>query len=476
MNVANMDVRPSVLVGIASHGTAQDHFLARVVSEYRKLDMPCRIVVLSNIDKHVEGAEVLVGVPTRDPYSLPFAHRRLFADNLDQYDLFIYAEDDTLLTQRTIHAFLDLQRELDDTDILGFMRSETRSDGTEYIVTVNHLFRWLPGSVVQRGPGLFAEFSNQHSGCFIATRKQMARAIASGGFLVPPRSAMYGMLETAASDIYTQCGFRRLISLSRIEDFIVPHLANKYYSQMGIPIDELRDQVNALMQLHTDKQGWTGSLLTPQTSAPGFRWSKLLYERAGTDVLDAIPASARRLLSVGATSGANEVCLAQRGVDVAAAPLDFVFGNMIRRRGIRTVEGSIARVAEQLADEEFDAILLADVLHLADDPVDWLRSLRSLLASGGEIVGAVPVIPNLLSVLRDVRSGRILPFVPQYATHGVHAVGVRRLLGWCRASGLDLVQITRECERPETIPVSRAGRMLKSRAPSRLIFRARAAS
>jgi SAM-dependent methyltransferase len=235
----------------------------------------------------------------------------------------------------------------------------------------------------------------------------MARAIASGGFLVPPRSAMYGMLETAASDIYTQCGFRRLISLSRIEDFIVPHLANKYYSQMGIPIDELRDQVNALMQLHTDKQGWTGSLLTPQTSAPGFRWSKLLYERAGTDVLDAIPASARRLLSVGATSGANEVCLAQRGVDVAAAPLDFVFGNMIRRRGIRTVEGSIARVAEQLADEEFDAILLADVLHLADDPVDWLRSLRPLLASGGEIVGAVPVMPNLLSVLRDVRSGRI---------------------------------------------------------------------
>jgi hypothetical protein len=129
-----MDVRPSILVGIASHGTAQDHFLARVVSEYRKLEMPCRIVVLPNIDKHVEGAEVLVGVPTRDPYSLPFAHRRLFADNLDQYDLFIYAEDETLLTQRNIHAFLDLQQELGDTEILGFMRSETCADGTGYRV------------------------------------------------------------------------------------------------------------------------------------------------------------------------------------------------------------------------------------------------------------------------------------------------------------------------------------------------------
>ena len=476
MNVANMDVRPSVLVGIASHGTAQDHFLARVVSEYRKLDMPCRIVVLSNINKRVEGAEVLVGVPTRDPYSLPFAHRRLFADNLDQYDLFIYAEDDTLLTQRNILAFVDLQRELGDSEILGFMRSETSPDGTDYIVTINHHFRWLPESVVQRGSGLFAEFSNQHSGCFIATRKQLGRAIASGGFLVPPRSVMYGMLETAASDIYTQCGLRRLISLSRIDEFIVPHLANKYYSRMGIPADLLRGQVSALLQLHTAEQAWTGSLFRPQTSAPGFRWSKLLYGPAETDVLDAIPASARRLLSVGATSGANEACLAQRGVDVVAVPLDTVFGSMLRRYGIRTVEGSIARIAEQLAGEEFDAILLADVLHFADDPVDWLRSLRSLLASGGEIVGAVPVIPNLLSVLRDVRSGRVLPFVPQYATHGVHAVGVRRLTGWCRASGLDLVQITREYERLETMPVSSAVRLLKSRVPSRLVFRARAAS
>jgi len=474
MTVTNMSMRPSVLVGIASHGTAQDHFLARVVSEYRKLDLPCRIVVLSNIEKRVEGAEVLVGVPTRDPYSLPFAHRSLFADNLNNFDLFIYAEDDTLLTQRNVDAFLDLQRNLGDLEILGFMRSETSADGTDYIVSVNHHFRWLPDTVVQRGSGLFAEFSNQHSGCFMATRRHLAHAIDSGGFLVPPRSRMYGMLETAASDIYTQCGLRRLISLSRVDDFIVPHLANKYYSRMGIPAEQLRGQVRALSQLHTDKRTWTGSLFTPQTKAPGFRWSKVLYGGPDTAILDAIPASTRRVLSVGATSGGDEARLTEKGVDVAAAPLDTIFGSMLKRRGIRTVEGSLAGVAQQLTGEKFDAILLADVLHLADDPVDWLQKLRSLLSSDGVVVGAVPVIPNLLSCLRDLRDGRTSPFLPSYAKHGVRVVSTRRLRGWCRASGLGQVRITREYERLETTPASIAVRTLKSRVPSRLVFQARA--
>ena len=66
--------RLSLLVGIASYGTAQDHFLEQVVAQYRGLDMNCRIVVLSNIDKPVQGAEVRVGLPSRDTYSLPFVH------------------------------------------------------------------------------------------------------------------------------------------------------------------------------------------------------------------------------------------------------------------------------------------------------------------------------------------------------------------------------------------------------------------
>src|SRR5687768_10664566 len=80
---------PSVLVTIASYGTSQDGFLQKVISEYRRFRNPPRIVVLTNVNKRVEHAEVIVGLPTRNPYSLPFAPRKIMASRASDHDLFI---------------------------------------------------------------------------------------------------------------------------------------------------------------------------------------------------------------------------------------------------------------------------------------------------------------------------------------------------------------------------------------------------
>src|SRR5690606_29799827 len=58
----------SVLVAIASYGTKQDHFLERVVAEFRRLPMPTRVVVLSDRPKPAFGAEVVAGLPSRNTY------------------------------------------------------------------------------------------------------------------------------------------------------------------------------------------------------------------------------------------------------------------------------------------------------------------------------------------------------------------------------------------------------------------------
>ena len=466
-----MNAGPSILVAVASYGTAQDHFLAQVVAEYKRLGMQCRIVVLSNIDKPVEGAEVLVGLPSRDPYSLPFAHRKLFADNVDDYDLFVYTEDDTLLTGRNIEAFLQVQRELQDDEIAGFVRSETSPEGQRYIVSVNHFFRWLPDSVVQRGELKFARFSNEHSGCYLVTRPQLKRAIASGGFLVEPRARMYGILETAASDIYTQCGLRRLICLSRIEDFIVPHLANKYYGQMGIPVEEFDAQVRALSSL--DKGGgWVGSLFNPQTRAPDFRWSRNLYDAADEAMLRAIPATARRVLSMGATLGSNEMSLARRGHSVCAIPLDPVFGDSLRRKGIPTTVGPIDEAMERLEDQSFDAILMDDVLHRFETPAAMLKRLVRTLAPGGFIVGTVARVPDLLSILRDWKKARRMFFSPNFAEHGLHPVGKRRLISWFEEAGLMLLGVTPEVGKTSSAVAQRLLSLPATVGASRMIFRA----
>jgi SAM-dependent methyltransferase len=435
-----MNPMPSLLIAIASYGTAQDNYLEKLLAEYRNLRMPSSVVVLSNQFKPVRGAEVIVGLPSSDPYSLPFAHRKLFAENAEKFDLYVYTEDDTLLSEKHIEAFLDVQAKLEKNEIPGFLRSETSPEGKRYITSIHHHFRWLPDTVVRRDGEIFAQLSNQHSGCFIATREQLRIAIASGGFLVEPRSRVYGMLETAASDIYTQCGLRRLLCISRIHEFIVPHLANKYYSQMGVCYEELAIQAKTLGDLY-QKGNWRGSLFNPQTKAPGFRWSKNLYDKPDEELLRTVPPSVKNLLSIGSGSGANEEWLRKNGIDVCAVPVDAVFGEALRSRGIRTVEGPLDKIIESMKGERFDMILISGMLHLVNNPVNWLTKLGRLLSPEGILIADVCNTSSPLSWLRDWRDGQGRTFSPNHESIGAHYVNARRLRSWCRSSGLEVIQI-----------------------------------
>jgi 2-polyprenyl-3-methyl-5-hydroxy-6-metoxy-1,4-benzoquinol methylase len=435
---ANRQPNPTALIAIASYGTAQDHYLKRVLAEYRELPMPVQLVVLSNVMKPVQGVEVIAGLPSPNPYSLPFAHRRVFAERANDYDLFIYTEDDTLITGKHIQAFLSAQSKLAEDEIPGFIRSEADPRGRKYITSINHHFRWLPNSVVARGGGLFAQFSNQHSGCFMVTRQQLLKAIASGRFLVPPHAEVYGMLETAASDIYTQCGLRRLICLDRIHDFIIPHLPNKYYMHLGVPIEVLDAQVAALREMRGNN--WAGELFEPQCRAPGFRWSKMLYERPDELLLTAIPESAKRVLVVGSGWGENEAWLDRCGFKVCAIPVDVVFGALVRRRGIRTVDGPLDHAVEALNGQRFDAVVLPDVLHLLPDPPAWLQKLRCLLEPDGRLIASVANTGEIVARVKDWRDGRRFEVNGEQVT--LQKVNTKRLRDWCRSTGFTGVKIS----------------------------------
>ncbi len=464
---------PSLLVAIASHGSGQDHFLERLIREYRTLDAAVRIVVLSNVPKTVSGAEVLVGVPTRDPWSLPFAHRQLFADNADRYDLFIYSENDTLITAKNLSAFLSIQGELQDDEILGFMRSETDPSGRRYIVSANNHFRWLPHTVVTRGQYKFAQFSNDHAGCFVATRRQLKRAMASGGFLVPPHANPYDMLVSAASDIYTQCGFRRLICLSRIDEFILPHLANKYYSRIGVSADDFKDSVQHLAAM-TERSEAGESLFDPRTRARDFRWSKNLYRQVDSDVIALLPSSCRRVLSVGAASGENELALRDRGVEVVALAIDSVFGYLLRRRGIEAFSGRLPDIAAELPHERFDAIFLPEVLHLVCDPASFLSGLTGLLAPGGVVVGSVSNTNGALWPLRDLRHGRWRLTRPSFAAVGAHPMSPAVLRQICRAACLSEPEVWPAIEESNAVVRRFLNRVAAVAIAPRLLFRAAA--
>ena len=337
---------------------------------------------------------VASGFPNKNPWSLPFAHKRLFAERADKYDLFIYSEDDILITERNIRAFLDVTAALQPDEIAGFLRFEQGANGEKSYPDIHENFHWDSTSVRVRSPYTLAHFTNAHAACYVLTQSQLKMAIQSGGFLVDPHEELYDLLCTAATDPYTQCGIKKLVPVSHIDDFTVHHASNKYVGRVGITKAELVEQIDALIRI-AERMNTPRPLFNTETKLPRGHYSKDYYEPISEDVMSAIPRAARNVLSIGCASGATETKLIERGLRVVALPLDPVVSGGAAARGVEMIHGSINEIATLTRGEKFDCVLCLNVLHLAHDPERVLSKLMDCLCDNSTLIVQSP---NMLSL------------------------------------------------------------------------------
>jgi 2-polyprenyl-3-methyl-5-hydroxy-6-metoxy-1,4-benzoquinol methylase len=423
-----------VLVCIASYGTKNDAYLSALLREYAGMSFEMTLVVLSNIEKSLPaGVALRVGLPTNNPWSLPFAHREVFLERQHAHDLFIYSEDDTLITQAHIEAFLEAAKVLREEEIAGFIRSEEGSDGTLYYSTIHQHHHWDPRSVIVRGGYTFAHLTNEHGACYMLTRNQLRRAIASGGFAVAPHEDnKYDMLVSAATDPYTQCGFRKLLCVSRLDRFTCQHLTNKYVGRTGVEKKVVDIQVEALESIARGDLR-AAEPMHVETKVPRSRWSKSYYEPRDEVLLSLIPQDARRVLSIGCGWGQTEEELVRRGVYVVAVPLDVVIGVVASRRGVEVVEASAHQALEDA--EPFDAILLSSLLHLLPDPVTTLERYGRLLSQRGVVVVSYPNLAHLAVQFKRLISHPDVDGVGDFARSGMHLTSPATVKRWLRTAG-----------------------------------------
>jgi len=422
-----------ILIAVANYGTQNDRYLNQLLTDYRSLPHEVDVVVLTNVPKNLgPDVEVKVGLPSRNPKSLPFAHKQVFADRRNDYDLFIYSEDDTPVSNRNIRAFLASTEVLNEREIAGFLRTEVGHNGKEYFPDAFDSWHWEPTSVQQRGEYTFAFFNNEHAACYILTRAQLASVIQSGGFLEGPHQGKHQLLESAATDVYTQCGFTKLICISHIDDFLVPHLANKYLSLEGC---EVRRQISALMAIGRDERP-SDRLLETAAELPSLPWSKSYYEPAQRELLSLVPENTRSLLSVGCGWGAVEGQLVQNGVEVVAVPLDSVISTCAEARGVRTVSCDFKAAREELSNKRFDCILVLHVLHFLRDPLPILASYTELLSPGGSMIVGVPNFKYLKILWRSIQGWPGYRNLGSYDKTGVNVTTHRVVQGWLKSCGL----------------------------------------
>jgi len=425
-----------ILVAIASYGTKNSGFLGRLLDEYRGMALPVDVVVNSNVPKDLGAdVEVVVGLPSSDPRSLTFAHRTLFADRRDDYDVFVYSEEDTLVTARNIEAFLDATGLLPSEYVAGFMRYEVHPSGRRSYCTVHSHYHWDPASTFRAGSACFASFTNLHAACFMLTRDQLHRAISSSGFLVAPHSGRYGMLESGATDPYSQCGFTKVIRIDAIDDFLLHHLPNVYLGRMGIDETEFRAQLEALVRIERGEAP-SSRLFRTETSLDVDHegWNKCYYEPPLPSVLERV--AARSVCTIGCGAGTVESELLARGSEVVGIPVDEVIGAVASSRGIEVLPASFEEAFELLAGRTFDRVLLLNTLQFLADPVALLRRAARLLNDRGRIVLYAPNHKfHALRAWRRARAPMLTPDVP-FERSNLQYTDARVLRGWLRDAGL----------------------------------------
>ncbi len=428
-----------ILVAIANYGSKNMGFLSAVIKEYQSMPYRIDIVVLSNIPKKLgPGIEVKVGLPSRNPWSLPFGHKKLFAERANNYDLFIYSEDDTLVTQNNIRAFLDVTRILPEHELAGFLRYEKDSLGKKYYSTVHSHFHWVPGSVKSIGDYTFARFTNDHSACYILTRKQLKMAIDSGGYLVGPHDERYDLLVTAATDPYTQCGLSKAICISHLKDFEIHHLPGVYIRKLGLADGEFRRQIEALLK-NAGNGDSRGPLFPIETRLRQARWSKSYYEKCRNDIIALIPGDLKNVLSIGCGWGATEEALVQKGHKVVVIPLDAIIGACAEAKGAEVICPDFEKAYETISGKRFDCMIFSEVLQHLHDPVRILSRHADVLTEEGIIIISVPNFNNI-KIRRELALERTLSGnMNDFDKTGLHFTTKRKVTKWLKQCNLEAV-------------------------------------
>ena len=435
MNVAIPTVngrKLRLLVAIASYGARNIEFLKKIIRTYQNMSMDVDVVVVSEAPKDLgPGVEVVVGLPTRNPWSLPFAHKRIFAGRLDSYDLFAYSEDDMEVTEENIQAFLRVSPALAPDEIAGFLRYEVDASGNWTLPEVHGSSHWRAESVRRRGSCVIAEFSNEHSGFYLLTQNQLRRAIASGGFLREPCEGRYDMLCTAATDPYTNCGFHKVVCVSELPAFLIHHAPDHYAGKLGVALGAFGVQIEAIRKISEGTHPVSVLCRLSDENAAA-EWTKHYYEKANAELVSMIPKGAITMLSVGCGWGATEAALMEQGIAVTALPLDSVIGAAAAQRGIEVIYASLEDGLRQLEGRKFGAVVITDLLQLLEHPAQTLSRCARLLDPGGVLVMAGPNL-DCLPVL-----ARRLLGAGEYRK----PLSVRQLSRWLQEAGLECDLLT----------------------------------
>lgn len=239
-----------ILAVIVNFGNEQLKYLEKVVSslkEFKKHEVT--IIVQSNIPINNNLIEKVNIIEMENYQLLPLTCRSVIWKYRNDFDIFIYGENDHLFLEHHVDKHLEYSKILPKNIISGLVQYEENEYGRYY--PGYHLdFDWDYNSRETYDGKIFAHFNNVHQASFILTREQLKRIGGKFDFreLVDEntisnriirklkkrlgfkleRINKYSVKCKVNTDVFIFGGMKKMICISEFEDNLIHHIPNLY--------------------------------------------------------------------------------------------------------------------------------------------------------------------------------------------------------------------------------------------------------
>jgi len=219
----------TVLAVIVNYGTEQLNFLQQVVEElksFKKYNVT--VVVHSNIPlddfKNIDHVNV---IELENYQLLPMTCRQTINQESDNFDYFIFSENDHLWKEHHIDEYIEYSKILPENRIPGLIQYEEDHTGKYYPAYHAH-YDWDYNSVEEYGGKKFAHFTNVHQASFVISKEVLNRINETRDFNQFFGQDQYSVKCKTNTDIYLHSGMKKVICISEFEDNLIHHLPNIY--------------------------------------------------------------------------------------------------------------------------------------------------------------------------------------------------------------------------------------------------------
>lgn len=220
----------NILTVLVNYGEDQLEYLQQVIDELKSFQKyKVTIVVHSNINlPNIKGIDLLNVIKMEDYEYLPMTCRQTIDQESDNFDYFIFTENDHLWKEHHIDKYIEYESILPENRIAGLIQYEENETG-RYYPAYHWIYDWDYNSVEEHGGKKFAHFTNIHQACFIISKKQLLKIKQEHDFtqfLAP--DTQYSSKCRTNTDIYRYANMKKLICISEFEDNLIHHLPNIY--------------------------------------------------------------------------------------------------------------------------------------------------------------------------------------------------------------------------------------------------------